>query len=347
MIKFRSCKICGLHCESTRLELKSMTEYGCDYCGFYLISDLFGLDPSEGNIRAMMYYCLLHMNFNNKTICFVNKVPVAQDDTCGFLYIDREALLRMYPTTISEKVDMVMLNLGKRIKTWGDTCRVELAESSYRTAKQLHYYGVIFICANPLLKIYSDTDINYIQPLLKEVRGSVTVLEEYGYLKTETSSDYYDAFTFTVDGWKHLGNLQAKSKELPQAFIAMWFDKEKRMDGARENIKKAIKDCGYTPILIDEKEHNNQIVPEILYEIRRSRFIVADLSGHRNGVYYEAGYAQGLGKEAILTCKESDFKERHFDVAQISTIVWKDEEDLYKKLLKRIEVTVGKRIGID
>ena len=41
-----------------------------------------------------------------------------------------------------------------------------------------------------------------------------------------------------------------------------------------------------------EEEHNNQIVPEIFYEIRQSNYIIADLTGHRNGVYYEAGYAE-------------------------------------------------------
>jgi len=67
------------------------------------------------------------------------------------------------------------------------------------------------------------------------------------------------------------------------------------------------------------------------------------LTGHRNGVYYEAGYAHGLEKEVILTCREGDFDDQHFDVAQIATIRWKDDDDLYKKLVKRIEATVGKR----
>jgi len=52
-----------------------------------------------------------------------------------------------------------------------------------------------------------------------------------------------------------------------------------------------------------------------------------DLTDHRNGLYYEDGYAQGLGKEVVLTCNEKHFENRHFDVAQISTVVWKDKND--------------------
>ena len=62
------------------------------------------------------------------------------------------------------------------------------------------------------------------------------------------------------------------------------------------------------------------------------------------GAYYEAGYAQALGKQVIMCCRKSEFdsdKGRpHFDVAQKSMIVWKDEEELVERLRKRIEATV-------
>jgi len=199
--------------------------------------------------------------------------------------------------------------------------------------------GCIFVCENILPKSYSDSKEYY--SWTSELNGTLEILQEYGYLKPMWTTSKCDRYTFTVDGWKHLGDLQMKNSELPQAFIAMWFDSS--MNGARDSIKKAIEDAGYVPAVIDEKEHNNQIVPEIFYEIQNSKFIVADLCGHRNGVYYEAGYAKGLGKEVILTCRSTDFDGRHFDVAQQSTIIYDSDEDLYKKLLKRIEVTVGKR----
>lgn len=126
-------------------------------------------------------------------------------------------------------------------------------------------------------------------------------------------------------------------EESHKVFIAMWFDDS--MQKARKNIEKAVKECGYEPMLIDIKEHNNQIVPEIFKEIEESEFVIADLTGHRGGVYYEAGYAIAKGKQVILSCKEGE--RTHFDVAQINTIYWKEEQDLYERLKKRIKATVG------
>lgn len=122
-----------------------------------------------------------------------------------------------------------------------------------------------------------------------------------------------------------------------KVFVAMWFGDE--MKQARRKIINAIKSCGYRAMLIDIKEHNNQIVPEIFKEIEESKFVIADLTGHRGGVYYEAGYAVAKEKEVILCCRSDE--KTHFDVAQVNTIYWNDEDDLYDRLVKRISATIG------
>ena len=131
-------------------------------------------------------------------------------------------------------------------------------------------------------------------------------------------------------GFEYIYDMVLKKNSV---FIAMWFNNE--MFEARVKIEKAIKECGYNPIIIDQKEYNNQIVPEIFHEIKECSFVVADLTGQRNGVYYEAGYAEAIGKPVILTCRKSN-KKPHFDVAQKNTIFWDDTNDLYSRLLARI-----------
>ena len=54
--------------------------------------------------------------------------------------------------------------------------------------------------------------------------------------------------------------------------------------------------------------------------------------------YYEAGYAVAKGKDLILCCKDGE--NPHFDVAQINTIFWKDEQSLKDKLVRRIRATI-------
>ena len=39
--------------------------------------------------------------------------------------------------------------------------------------------------------------------------------------------------------------------------------------------------------------------------------MIAELTGNRNGVYYEAGYATALGKEVIVAYREGE--KVHFD----------------------------------
>ena len=110
-----------------------------------------------------------------------------------------------------------------------------------------------------------------------------------------------------------------------------------------ESFKKAINACGYAPRIMSEIEHNNQIVPEIFFEIEQSKFTVVDVTYPNNGAYYEAGYAQALGKQVIVCCRKKEFDDKvvHFDISQKSMIVWKDEAELVERLKKRIEATVG------
>ena len=122
-------------------------------------------------------------------------------------------------------------------------------------------------------------------------------------------------------------------------FIAMSF--AENMSEIRAAIKDAVTQCGFVPRIMNEIEHNHQIVPEMLYEIRQSRFVIAELTGHNNGAYYEAGYALGLGKEVIHVCDHTKFGEDgHFDVKQVNTILWKTCDDLKNKLAARIRATI-------
>ena len=85
-------------------------------------------------------------------------------------------------------------------------------------------------------------------------------------------------------------------------------------------------------------------MPEIFYEIKQSKFVVVDITKQNYGAYYEAGYAQALGKEVIVCCKKSVFDnpktKPHFDIAQKSMILWENEQDLIDRLKRRIIATV-------
>jgi hypothetical protein len=130
------------------------------------------------------------------------------------------------------------------------------------------------------------------------------------------------------------------------AFIAMWFAPEVSI-AFDEGIVPAVEELGYRPVRIDRQEHNNKIDDEIIAAIRRARFVIADFScgpdGVRGGVYYEAGFAAGLGIPVIHMVREKDVGTLHFDTRQINHIVWSNPVDLRQKLVNRIGATLGPR----
>ena len=125
-----------------------------------------------------------------------------------------------------------------------------------------------------------------------------------------------------------------------QAFMAMWFDPEMK-EAYDKGFKVAIDGSGYSPLRIDRKEHDRKIDDEIIAEIRRSAFVVADFTEHRGGVYYEAGFAHGLGRRVIFTCKEDHMSKLHFDVRQYNTIGWNTPQDIVAPLHNRILAIFG------
>lgn len=135
---------------------------------------------------------------------------------------------------------------------------------------------------------------------------------------------------------RELNNFKIKiNNKVSTVFVAMSFGDA--MQKARQTITRVIEEFGYEPMLIDLKEHNNQIVPEIFKEIENADFIVADLTEQKRGVYLEVGYAIAKEKQVILTCKTEDFAKNHFDVSQMNTIIWLDESILEKNLRSRIK----------
>lgn len=103
---------------------------------------------------------------------------------------------------------------------------------------------------------------------------------------------YPDEYTLMVEGYARLEELETANAESSKGFVAMWFD-DSTDKAWEEGIKLGIEDAGYEAVRIDQKEHTNKIDDEIIAEIRRSRFVVADFTqredGARGGVYYEAG----------------------------------------------------------
>jgi nucleoside 2-deoxyribosyltransferase len=146
--------------------------------------------------------------------------------------------------------------------------------------------------------------------------------------------------TLNTSGWNELERMTQAGGDSTNGFVAMWFDPSRaEFDRA---IDAAIRTAGYLPLRIDRLEHVNRIDDEIIARIRQSKFLVADFTGQRNGVYFEAGFMLGLGRTVIWLCDKSELNKVHFDTRQYNTIDYTSAADLEQRLRIRIEAIMGR-----
>jgi len=150
--------------------------------------------------------------------------------------------------------------------------------------------------------------------------------------------------TITLLGWKYLEQVRRTGTASNRVFVAMWFD-ESTHSVYEEAIKTAIQTAGYDPIRIDRTEHVNRIDDEIIGQIKRCRFMVADFTGQRSGVYFEAGMMLGVGRTVIWMCKKPELESIHFNVRQFNFIDYENLEEARTRLHRRILAVEGEGPG--
>jgi hypothetical protein len=92
--------------------------------------------------------------------------------------------------------------------------------------------------------------------------------------------------------------------------------KGKQMAGVWSAIKNVCKRLGFDAKRVDENPGAGLIIKEIAELIRRAQFVFFDLTHERPNVYYELGYAHGLGnneRNTLLVAMRGT--KLHFDIA--------------------------------
>jgi nucleoside 2-deoxyribosyltransferase len=270
-------------------------------------------------------------------ICLLDTVPAKTKGLC-FDPIDKASFLNGWPSG-SRFVDEVLLNLSFLYPAPGKPFKIETDAAN----------GHI----RPWAYALYDPDVKGAQ------KTPLSMLIQAGLLLPHGS-----LYMITDQGWKRIEAL--RGDESSTAFVAMWFDDS--LNGFKRAIEEAVALAGYRAecLTVDEVEHNEYIMDKVINLINDARFVIADFTcvpetgdhaggvkgGSRGGVYFEAGYAKGRGKEVILTCRNDDASKcrRHFDIQQINTIFWEDSgegiqaggQSLSDVLKNRILASIGK-----
>jgi len=147
-------------------------------------------------------------------------------------------------------------------------------------------------------------------------------------------------YSLTAKGWDFLMGPSAGGAIPGRCFVAMSFSEEHSPIYA-EGIRPAVEEAGYTSVWMKDVLTNEDINYRMVVEIRKAQFLVADFTGLKAGVYFEAGFALGLGREVFWTTKADDLMEIHFDTNHYQHVVWTTYNDLKLKLSEKLVAVLG------
>ena len=315
MTEKRQCLLCGQMLSDAELAIKANTsndtyDIVCKMCGRSTITweaklEIEGLSERSRADLASWVRGQAVQGRKSPTVCSSNYEGSGSSQD----YRINQILETLIPRDISELLDRVLENLGAMTGEPGERCKLDDYD--------------IYLC-------YAVS--------VKQMHFYLHALMEGGWV--EKIDEGWQNLIIAPAGWMRIGELQSVGARGDQAFVAMWFD-DKMQSAWDKGLYAGIKAAGYRPLRIDKEEHNEKICDRIISEIRRSGLLVADVTGHRQGVYFEAGYAMGLGIPVIWTCRKDHMKKCHFDTRQYNHIVWETPEELAKALEHRIRATIG------
>lgn len=147
--------------------------------------------------------------------------------------------------------------------------------------------------------------------------------------------------TLFVDGQLELENLD-HSLVIDETLVAvmMPFNDDHSVDPVYKAIREGVEAAGKSTKRVDEIMTATKIPDDVKELIRTSSAVVIDLTGLNPNVVYEFGFADGLGKKAILI-QEGKVSGLPFDFAASRVFVYERNQvglqDLSEKLKRVIQ----------
>lgn len=304
-----NCPICGKRAKifsDDFYNLEPRYEISCCQCGVFYFIDSYKNIKRVKEIWLVSSYLRYHWEFES--------VPVTVKFS-GFNDWMESLMDEISRLSVVEKVDRFLLWLAMNSDFIGDAVEYSWQDDF-----------TIFQGKNP-------SEFGYIYEYL---RANKWVIGPESYTKDKVK------LSLSIDGWRKVEDEVNRLKR-KQVFIAMSFDDEIILGKYRAVVKKVCSQMGYDAYVISDFHHNDDIVDKILSEIKRSNFLIVDLTGQKQNAYFEAGYGMAQNKPVILTCLSSEIEKVSFNLNHFNILLWEPNEmDLFMQNLKdRIGATVG------
>ena len=148
----------------------------------------------------------------------------------------------------------------------------------------------------------------------------------------------------TMPGWLKYEELKRGHVASRRVLMAMKFGDTELDTVFSKCFVPAVHRAGFQLRRATDDQPAGLIDDQLRVALRMSKFVIADLTHENNGAYWEAGFAEGLGRPVIYTCKESVWNSNssHFDTNHLTTVMWNpnDLETAGSRLTATIRATL-------
>lgn len=187
--------------------------------------------------------------------------------------------------------------------------------------------------------------------LKEQGRGDIEIQDRMGRLKGDFDDfvAHRDLFDEVIVNYFEVKGLEDQVKrilteKLPEGFVQpdlvfVLMPFKDKFDEIYQNIKIAGRLINGRPLTVDrmdEKRGPFMISDAILNRIKQSALIVAEVTEENTNVYFEIGYARGIGK-MVLPCAKKGTK-LPFDIKDFRTVFYKTPTDLATQLTEHFKV---------
>lgn len=298
MINQINCPICNI---SSKEESTGRDGHHiiCPKCGEYFISRSLKI-----NLRSIE-----NIKDNNKVSSWISEQNKLFGNIPELLTSNIESIINQRKKSIKEKFDCFM-------KTISNMNQGQITSNNFNHCYIYDDSELSIFCQKAL-------DKNYIKVNIQKLMGSSFAI-------------MYNGTNF--DGLEYVENLNQKNENSKNVFAAFYFTNE--LQNIFDNdVKQIIEELGLTYIRVSSSttDTNITINDDIIGKIKSSKIVIADFTGQRNSVYFEAGLAMGLNIPVIWTCRKDEVDNLSFDTRQYPHILWETKEELKEKLKNRIK----------
>lgn len=275
---------------------------------------------------------------------------------CGPFTITRTALHNLRSERITEKKSAILSHAIRRMQKQGSWPEIDskildiIMENNYLPSPAEQADNLILWLGDnidaPGIEISVNPDLH--KAIIGAVNNNnfhfvVSSLIEKGLVLSQRDTVKW-LVTLSFKGWERYELIKKGALDSRKAFMAMPFGNDLIDKVYSDYFKRAVEQTGFNLFRIDEKPKAGSIDDRLRVEIRTSRFLIAELTDGNHGAYWEAGFAEGLGKPVIYSCEKSYFENKgsHFDTNHLHTVLWEsnDLEDAAERLKITIRATL-------